>query len=225
MKEQTAALEEKIQALEERLATLESANKSDAQKATEDREAQALLRAAQAHIAAGRSEDAKKELKKLIATYPKAKVVRYAQQTMREVELIGKDAGELDVEKWFEGKASMDEGKLTLLVFWESWCPHCKREVPKLEALYQKHKADGLNVIGLTKVTRSSTDEKVEAFISEHELSYPVAKEKDGVMSKRFAVSGVPAAALVKNGKVVWRGHPSKLNDGFVKGWIDKPAS
>ena len=129
----------------------------------------------------------------------------------QEVAVVGKDAADLEVEKWFQGEASMADSDATLLVFWEQWCPHCKREVPEIEATYKKYQGK-LNVVGLTKVNRSSTDEKVAAFIEEKGLSYPMAKEKGGNLSRYYNVSGVPAAALVKDGKVVWRGHPAVLN-------------
>jgi thiol-disulfide isomerase/thioredoxin len=132
-----------------------------------------------------------------------------------EVAVVGKDVSDLEVEKWFQGDAKVATGGATLLVFWEQWCPHCKREVPKVEETYAKYKGR-MNVVGLTKVNRSSTDEKVAEFIKEHKLSYPVAKEKDGNWSEYFGVSGVPAAAIVKDGKVVWRGHPARLSDETI---------
>ena len=31
-----------------------------------------------------------------------------------------------------------------------------------------------------------------------------------------FNVTGIPAAALVKEGKVIWRGHPGRLDDATI---------
>ena len=50
-------------------------------------------------------------------------------------------------------------------------------------------------------------------------MTYPTAKE-NGDLSKHFNVSGIPAAAVVKGGKVVWRGHPGRLNDSMIDGWL-----
>ena len=36
-------------------------------------------------------------------------------------------------------------------------------------------------------------------------------------MSAAYAVSGIPAAALVKEGKVIWRGHPARLTDELLE--------
>jgi hypothetical protein len=43
-----------------------------------------------------------------------------------------------------------------------------------------------------------------------------MAKEKDASMSTGFNVTGIPAAALVKEGKVIWRGHPGRLDDATI---------
>jgi thiol-disulfide isomerase/thioredoxin len=105
------------------------------------------------------------------------------------------------------------------VVFWEVWCPHCKREVPKLDEMYAKYKGQGLNVVGVTQVSNGKTDEEVAAFISENHVSYPTAKVGPE-LPNAFAVQGIPAAAVIKDGKVVWRGHPAQLNDEMITGWL-----
>ena len=52
-------------------------------------------------------------------------------------------------------------------------------------------------------------------------VSYPIAKESGDALSKHFGVRGIPAAAMVKDGKVVWRGHPARLTDDMIEGWIN----
>ena len=73
-------------------------------------------------------------------------------------------------------------------------------------------------MVGLTKLSRSSTEEKVLEFIKDNNVSYPTAKE-DGERSKHFNVSGIPAAAVVKDGKVIWRGH-LVMTDTMIDGWL-----
>lgn len=41
------------------------------------------------------------------------------------------------------------EGKPTLLYFWASWCPVCRREMPVLEKHYQSFKDKGFNVLAV----------------------------------------------------------------------------
>lgn len=93
-----------------------------------------------------------------------------------------------------------------------------------MQATYNKFHDDGLAVVALTKITKSSTEEKVTAFIETHSLDFPIAKER-GDVSRYFNVSGIPAAAVVKDGKVIWRGHPGQLNDNIIQSWLVAPGA
>ncbi len=221
LKEQAETRDQKIQALEERILVIEENVKSKVQKDAENRAAQGLLSSAQTLAATGKIEDAKKNLNKLIETYPMAVEAASAQRKLREINLIGQDAGEINAEKWFTGNAKMGDGRITVLIFWRPLDPYSKSEVTKLEERHQKYQGKGLNVIGVTRASSHYTDERLEAFISELKLTFPIAKDNAGAMSKQYAVSTVPAAAMVKNGKIVWRGHPSRLKDEFIEKWLE----
>ena len=64
-----------------------------------------------------------------------------------------------------------------------------------------------LNISGFiaasTKITETSTDEKVEAFIAQNGLTFPVLKE-NGRASKYFGVQGYPSIVVVRDGRMVW---------------------
>ena len=164
----------------------------------------------------------KVKIAEFIKKYSSSKYLRSVNKVQKEVEVIGKAAPEeWGFDLWFQGQedVDLDSGAATLLVFWEVWCPHCTREVPKLQELYHKLSPNGLQLVGVTKVNKSSTEEKVLNFISDNGVEYPIAKE-DGSISKYFNVSGIPAAAVVANGVVVWRGHPSRLTDEKLQTWL-----
>jgi cytochrome c biogenesis protein CcmG, thiol:disulfide interchange protein DsbE len=217
LNDRVAQMEEKIEALEQKVEEAAKAPRGaggapQVDQAAEN-EARAFVGQIQQAVSELEFDKAKERCEKGESEYGATRTWRRAGRVCREVEVVGKDAADLEVEKWFQGEGtSMADKPATLLVFWEEWCPHCKREVPKIESTYKKY-GDRLNVVGLTKVTRSATDEKVAEFISQEALSYPVAKEKGGNLSNYYNVSGVPAAALVKDGKVIWRGHPARLED------------
>ena len=227
-------LEARVKALENRIATLE---KTLAQRLTAierkvaqgggagaavDPKAEAAYAEVTQLMAAGDYEQAKTKMAEFMKTYGSSSTAKKARRTYQELSVIGKTAPESwKIEKWYQGESEVDlsSGKTTLLVFWEEWCPHCKREVPKMQTLYDGLKGEGLQVVGLTKITRSSTEEKVTSFIADKQISYPLAKES-GEISSYFNVSGIPAAAVLKDGKVVWRGHPAQLNEAKLKAWM-----
>jgi len=154
---------------------------------------------------------AKAKINELMTKYSDTRIARRAKRTQNELNVFDKKlSNNLDKVEWLQGKASFQDAKLSLVVFWELWCPHCKREIPNLQKMYETFKGKELNIIGLTKLSRNRTTEDVMTFLQENNVSYPIGKE-DGTLSAEFAVSGIPAAALVKDGTIIWRGHPASL--------------
>ena len=41
------------------------------------------------------------------------------------------------------------EGKPTLVYFWASWCPFCRREMKSLEKHYQSYKQNGFSIVAI----------------------------------------------------------------------------
>ena len=61
--------------------------------------------------------------------------------------------------------------------------------------------------------------DSVQAFIDENDITFPMAKE-DGTLSAHFAVGGIPAVAVVQDGRVIWRGHPARVNSTLIESWL-----
>jgi thioredoxin-like negative regulator of GroEL len=216
------ALEEKVASLDEKI---EEVAKSGGKAAPADEKAEKAAATLYEDIGKavkdGKTDLAKKKLVEMKKKYSNTTAYRRARKIERELEVIGKAApATFDVEKWYTGEAKIDlaSDTPTLLVFWEIWCPHCRREVPKMQETWNKYQGK-IQMVGLTKITRSATEEKVVEFIAENKVTYPTAKE-NGDLSKHFNVSGIPAAAAVKGGKIVWRGHPGRLTDDMIDGWL-----
>ena len=230
----TADLEKRIDALEKKISTLEknlyqrlSAIETQVRQGARapnplEGEAQQAYANISRLAAEGKIDEAKAEMTEFDKQYAATDTAKRARRLGDELAVVGKTAPpEWGIEKWYQGESEIDltSDKTTLLVFWEVWCPHCKREVPKMQALYTTLKDQGLQLVGVTRITKSATEEKVLGFIDENEISYPILKE-NGEIADYFSVSGIPAAAVMKEGKVVWRGHPARLTEEMLKGWL-----
>jgi len=173
-------------------------------------------------VAAGDLAGAKAKLAEGQAQFASTQAWKSTTRLSQELAVVGRDApATIKVEKWYQGEKQVDpaKAKAMLVVFWEAWCPHCQREVPKLEAIWQKYKDKGLQVVGLTRLTKNTTEEQALTFIKEKGVTYPTAKES-GELSAYFNVSGIPAAAILKDGKVVWRGNPSRITDEMIAKYL-----
>ena len=60
---------------------------------------------------------------------------------------------------------------LTMINFFEPWCPPCIAELPDLEKLYETYAPEGFQILGVF-----STEEGVEAVVQTAGLSYPVLR-------------------------------------------------
>ena len=198
------ALEKKVTELEARPA----AGGGNAVKLDPEAEKKAteLMKSSDEAMKAGNIAKAKADIDEIFKSYGSTQVAKKALRTKQE--------------KWYTGteKAIHFDQGTTLVVFWEVWCPHCQREVPKLQEMSEKYKGK-MEIVGLTRITKSATEEKVVAFLEENKVTYPTAKE-DGSVAEQFNVSGIPAAAVVKNGEIVWRGHPASLSEDMINAFL-----
>lgn len=175
--------------------------------------------AARDALAEGDTETAKKLLNTIVDDYGDTQIAAPAMDMLRELKIIGSDAGALDVERWVQGEHTLDADKLTVLVFFEQWCPHCQREMPNLQKTWAKLNDQGLDMVGLTSFSRGTSEQAMTDFLAESEVAFPIGKD-DGSLSRRFAANGVPHAAVVKGGEILWIGHPAELEEARLLGWL-----
>jgi peroxiredoxin len=62
-------------------------------------------------------------------------------------------------------------GKAVILNFWATWCNPCVREVPHLIEIHERHKDEGLVVVGIS-LDRDADD--VGRFVAERNITYPI---------------------------------------------------
>ena len=63
-------------------------------------------------------------------------------------------------------------GKVVLVNYWATWCAPCKKEMPILNSFYQRHRGDGLEVIGISADRPQDLAKMRKMSIS---LAYPTA--------------------------------------------------
>ena len=92
------------------------------------------------------------------------------------------------------------KGKVVLVNFWATWCPPCRKEMPDLQALYDKYKEQGLVVLSISDEEAA----KVSPFIAERKISYPVLLDPGRKVAEKFVVEGIPKSFVYdREGKLV----------------------
>ena len=96
-------------------------------------------------------------------------------------------------------------GTVVLLNTWATWCHPCRDEIPELQALHEKYKNRGLQVVGVS-VDVDGADTAIREFMTEFAMTYPVWRDPAERISSQFLVVGVPTTFLVdRQGVLRWR--------------------
>jgi thiol-disulfide isomerase/thioredoxin len=137
----------------------------------------------------------------------------------RQLEILGATAPEISVKTWINGElASLEElrGRVVLLEFWATWCKPCGEMFPKLRELDEQSRAEGLEVIALTRhymayrATAASQEEELELMrkvVREHGLGFRVGVSEDERTQDLYGATGLPMLALIDRRGVVRYAH------------------
>jgi len=132
---------------------------------------------------------------------------------------VGSPAPAITVAEWVQGdEISIDQaGKTYVIEFWATWCVPCKKAIPHLSDLYQKHKNRGLVVIGVSDEPPATVKPFVASMGSS--MSYRVVcdnEKKTGTDWMQAAGrNGIPCAFIVRDSKILWIGNPIDPKDKF----------
>jgi len=93
------------------------------------------------------------------------------------------------------------KGKVVLVNFWATWCPPCQKEMPDLEALYNRYKDRGFVILAISEDEETN---KVAPFIAERKITYPILLDPGQKVNKLFQVEGIPKSFVYgREGKLV----------------------
>ncbi len=97
-------------------------------------------------------------------------------------------------------------GEPALMVFWNTWCSNCRRELPKIDKILQN------NSLGRAKVLAVNTNindslAKARSYWSDTELKFTSGYDSDFSVSSIFRIIGVPTILLFdSNGILQYKG-------------------
>lgn len=105
----------------------------------------------------------------------------------------------------------VDNNKYTILDFWASWCGPCRKEMPTMKAIYEKHGKKGLAVVSLSLDTDAEAWKKsvAELGMTWTQLCNPDGGSRE--VGQAYGVEFIPTVLIIdKDGLIVSRGLTGK---------------
>jgi thiol-disulfide isomerase/thioredoxin len=88
------------------------------------------------------------------------------------------------------------QGQPVVLNLWASWCLPCRAEMPAIERVYQSYEDRGLVILGVN-TTVQDNEAKAASFVQEYGLTFPIPLDRDGSVSARYALGGLPTTFFI----------------------------
>lgn len=227
MSRQIVALQQENEVLRAENAELREAlaqQYATAAPSTQEAEAEVLIQQASDLLLEMKYAEARTILTRIAQDYGSTRVASTARKLLPELKIIGTPAPALTDVRWITGTGPAIGNTLTVVVFWEAWCPYCKQNLPILNRLVDRLKDQGVALTSYTRLSRGKTDADVKNYLQENQFTFPTGHDANGKLSVAFAVSGIPAAAVIRDGIIIWRGHPAKLDDVTLETLMKMPT-
>lgn len=90
---------------------------------------------------------------------------------------------------WLE---KYQQGRVTIVHFWATWCAPCRKELPELKLLSEKYKRRGLRVITVA----ADSHQAVRDYQAIHPLPAIVLIDQYGGAMRDYRVTGLPASYI-----------------------------
>ncbi|MDN5871144.1 MAG: TlpA family protein disulfide reductase [Nitrococcus sp.] len=101
---------------------------------------------------------------------------------------------------------------VSLLNMWATWCGPCRREMPALQAIYERYADEGLRVIGVN-VDTSASDEDIAEFAEAIGVTFEIWRDPQNEFIEAFRAMGVPQTYLIAGGRILrhWQGRMNPM--------------
>ena len=111
-------------------------------------------------------------------------------------------------------------GKPVWLNFFASWCPPCNAEAYDLAQTAKK--SPGLELIGVDLTASESSIAKVDAFVQQYGIAYPVLLDQSGSVANRYGVQAIPTSFFIDREGVIRAEVSLPLYPALIKKYLRK---
>lgn len=117
-------------------------------------------------------------------------------------------------------KLSDYQGKKVILNFWATWCPPCRAEMPHMQNYYEDFAEDeGVEILAVN-LTDGDTREKVEDFVADYGLTFPILMDEEGMAGKTYQAVTIPTSYMIDTSGKIQHKIVGPMDDQMIADYI-----
>ena len=134
--------------------------------------------------------------------------VSFAQnKTLPDVSVQELNGKKVDIQDY------SDNGKITVLNFWATWCVPCKKELDNIAEYYEDWQEDYDMELVAISVDNARSATKIKTVVDSKGWEYDILSDKNGDLKRALNFQAVPYTIVIdQEGNIVYR------HDGYVEG-------
>lgn len=109
-------------------------------------------------------------------------------------------------------------GKVSLIVYWASWCAPCREEVPSLVALRKDYPEEELEIIG---VSLDEAPQSMRAFVKAHGINYTVARNNASLDQAFGPIRYIPTIVILDQEGKVQKRYTGLVSPDIIRGQVE----
>ena len=132
--------------------------------------------------------------------------------------------GELEPMTWqaktiggLEINSESCKGKVTLIVYWATWCAPCREEIPTLIALRNDFSKDEIEIIG---VSVDEAYKSIEHFVTTNKINYDIVKNNESLDQAFGPIRYIPTIVILDQGGKVHQRHTGVVGPNILRGQV-----
>ena len=90
------------------------------------------------------------------------------------------------------------KGKYVVVDFWATWCPDCRKDIPKMKELYAKYASEKITFVG---VSFDKTPDALQKYVQENGVEWVQTCEykpwKETQVSKDYHINWIPSMYVI----------------------------